>query len=310
LKENKLIIVDGAMATELEGKGCNLNDTLWSAKVLKENPKLIKEVHSDYYKAGADIGITASYQATVEGYKAKGFSETEAKDLIKSSVRLAKAARDLFWEEEQKKVGDSMKKRSKPLVAASIGPYGAYLADGSEYRGNYGVTIEFLKEFHRERIMLLLEEGVDLLACETLPCLDEAKAIMEILSEVPEVYAWFSFSCKDESHISDGTELSVCGEYLSQFSQVVAIGLNCTAPDYVDSLIRILKKTAKKPIIIYPNSGEHYDPIHKVWNSGAPGTTYRDRVKVWYESGARLIGGCCRTKPSDIAALSDWARKL
>lgn len=311
LKKHKMVIVDGAMATELEGKGCNLNDTLWSAKVLKENPALIKEVHMDYYKSGADVAITASYQATVQGFVAKGFSEEEAKKLIQSSVRLAKEARDEFWAEEQGKAeASSGAQRSKPLVAASIGPYGAYLADGSEYRGNYGVSVEFLKKFHKERILLLLEQGVDLLACETLPCLDEAKAIMEILQELPEVYAWFSFSCKDGEHISDGTKIKECGEYLGKFPQVVAVGLNCTAPEHVDSLIKILKKASDKPVIIYPNSGEIYDATHKVWHPGNPGTTYNDRVRTWYESGAQLIGGCCRTKPSDIASLSAWGRKL
>lgn len=315
LKNQRMVIVDGAMATELEGKGCNLNDTLWSAKVLKENPALIKEVHTDYYKAGADVAITASYQATVQGFVAKGFDEKEAKELIKSSVLIAKEARDEFWEAETKsaakrEVNSLGAQRSKPLVAASIGPYGAFLADGSEYRGNYGVSVDFLKEFHKERIMLLLENGVDLLACETLPCLDEAKAIMEILKELSEVYAWFSFSCKDGSHISDGTEIAECGKYLAQFPQVVAVGLNCTAPEHVDSLIKILKKASAKPVIIYPNSGEIYDATHKTWHPGNPGTTYNDRVRTWYESGAQLIGGCCRTKPSDIAALSNWGRKI
>lgn len=323
LEKHELLIVDGAMATELEGKGCDLNDTLWSAKVLKENPQLIREVHMDYFRAGADVAITASYQATIPGFVAKGYSEEEARKLIRKSVELAKEARDEFWSEYTGTgtcteacgcAGEDREqeglRRSKPLVAASIGPYGAYLADGSEYRGNYGVSVEFLKDFHRERLNLLLEQEPDLLACETLPNLDEAKAIMELIQEHPSVYAWFSFSCKDGMHISDGTEISQCAAYLSQFPQVVAVGLNCTAPEHVSSLIRTLKEASEKPVIIYPNSGEIYDPVHKVWHPGAPGTAFGDRVKTWAEDGAKLIGGCCRTKPSDIEALSKWSRKV
>lgn len=307
LQKNRLVIIDGAMATELERKGCNLNDSLWSAKILQEKPELIKEVHMDYFKAGADIAITASYQATVEGFVKRGLTEIEAKRLISSSVELAKSARDEFWSEYQ----DTH--RCKPIVAASVGPYGAYLADGSEYRGNYGVDVAFLKEFHRDRIKLLIEAGADLLACETIPCLDEAIAIIEVLrelhdtSEFQPVYAWFSFSCKDGKHISDGTPIRECAEFLSLFDQVAAVGLNCTAPDYVDSLIKEIKSTTDKPIIIYPNSGEVYDAVTKTWKEGAVENSFAERAKGWHESGAKLIGGCCRTKPSDIAALSDWA---
>jgi len=175
-----LMILDGSFATELERRGCDLNDPLWSAKVLLENPEIIGKVHTDYFKAGADCVITASYQATYEGFEKRGLSRKEAEKLIQLSVRIAAEARDSFWENY-----GNIKKRPKPLVAASVGPYGAFLADGSEYRGNYGLTIENLMDFHRNRMKAQIEAGPDILACETILCLDEAKALSYLLELKP-----------------------------------------------------------------------------------------------------------------------------
>lgn len=298
LEEHSLIILDGAMATELESKGCNLDDPLWSASVLLENPQLIYQVHLDYFQAGADCAITASYQATVEGFKKRGLHEAEALELIKRTVMLAKRARDDFWQEEQQLV------RPKPLVAASVGPYGAYLADGSEYVGNYGVSDNLLRDFHRQRMAVLIEAGADILAFETIPTLQEAKVLISLLKEFPGTYAWLSFSLKDEHSISDGTLLQECAALANEYEQIAAVGLNCAPLDYVTGAINNLKNHTEKPIVVYPNSGETYVPETKTWHGQESCSTLESKSKEWYEAGARLIGGCCRTSPKDIEAVA------
>ncbi|UGB30938.1 homocysteine S-methyltransferase [Metabacillus sp. B2-18] len=304
LRDFPMMILDGAMATEFENYGCNLNDRLWSAKILLENPELIKQVHTDYFKAGADCAITASYQATVEGYKERGLSEEEAIDLIKKSVQLAAEARDEFWAE-----GSQPSNRPKPLVAASVGPYGAFLADGSEYRGDYSLSEEELVVFHRERMKILVEAGADILACETIPCLLEAKAIVRVLKEFPEVYAWISFSAKDELHISNGDNIADCAKELDGEEQVAAIGINCSSPNFINSLIKEIKGETSKPIIVYPNSGEEYDATSKTWDKPSSTNQFSCSTQRWFDAGAKIIGGCCRTKPEDIKAITAWARK-
>lgn len=233
-----LIVLDGAMATELERKGCDLNDSLWSAKILMEEPELIKQVHTDYFAAGADCAITASYQSTFEGFAARGLSEAEARRLIELSVSIAAEARDEFWSLEENRLN-----RPKPIIAASVGPYGAYLADGSEYRGNYAIPEDELIEFHRPRMKALIEAGADVLACETIPCLTEAKAIVQLLKEFPETYAWISFSAKDGLHISDGAPAADCASWLDEHRQIAALGINCTPLQHIPSLIEELKRT-------------------------------------------------------------------
>lgn len=303
LKDFQIVILDGALATELEVRGCNINDTLWSAKVLAENPDVIKKVHYDYFVSGADCATTSSYQATIEGFSKKGYSREEAIELIKRSVYLAKEARDEFWEGFNEK-----ETRPKPIIAASVGPYGAYLADGSEYRGNYNITDKELVDFHRPRIQALIEAGADVLACETIPCLIEAKAIVKLLEEFPGVYCWISFSAKNSSQISDGTTIAECAEFLDGYEQVAAVGINCTKPQYIDGLVDDIKKNSIKPVVVYPNSGEEYDAVTKTWHGSSSSSGFCEGAKIWYEHGASLIGGCCKTSPADIKAISNWFR--
>jgi homocysteine S-methyltransferase len=295
------LVIDGALATELERRGCDLKDDLWSAKILLEQPEKIKQVHYDYFKAGADCAITASYQATIEGFMKRGLSEPEAIALIEKSVRLAVEARDEFWADESNRVG-----RAKPFVAASVGPYGAFLADGSEYRGNYGLTEEQLIDFHRSRMKALIEAGADVLACETIPSLIEAQALVNLLEEFKSIQAWISFSCRDETHINEGPRLEDCVRLVEASPFVVAVGVNCTSPKYIPSLIREAKKATNKPVLVYPNSGESYDASR---NDGHPVYgSFGEEAKAWYRAGARLIGGCCRTTPEDIRTIASWAR--
>lgn len=304
LKHYPVLILDGAMATELESHGCDLNDRLWSAKVLMENPDLIGRVHRDYFEAGADVAITASYQATVQGFRERGLSGAEANALIQRSVRIAVEARDAFWAEAALREG-----RPKPLVAASIGPYGAFLADGSEYRGDYALTEAELMDFHRERMRTLIEAGADLLACETIPCLLEAQSIVKLLeAEFPGIYAWISFSAKDGQHISSGETIAECAQWLDAREQVAAIGVNCTPPQHIRPLVSELAAHTAKPVLVYPNSGESYDPSDKTWHASGVIESYGCSAKGWHEAGASLIGGCCRTTPADIRAIAAWAR--
>ncbi len=303
LASHPVMILDGALATELERRGCDLNDPLWSAKVLIEKPELIQQVHYDYFAAGADCATTASYQASLAGFARRGLSETEAIDLMKKSVELAQRARDEFWADEKNRIG-----RPRPIVAGSVGPYGAYLADGSEYRGEYGLSKSELIQFHRPRMEALVAAGADVLACETLPSLLEAQALVELLREFPETSAWFSFTARDEVHISEGATFVECAAWLDQFPQVAAVGINCSAPRFVPALIRAAKGVTGKPILVYPNSGEVYDAATNTWSGIASCEAYGAESKTWYEMGARIIGGCCRTTPDDIHAIADWAR--
>jgi homocysteine S-methyltransferase len=298
-----VLVIDGALATELERRGCDLNDELWSAKILLEQPDVIKQVHLDYFEAGADCAITASYQATLEGFAKRGLNESEAIDLIQKSVKLAREARHEFWANESNRVG-----RSKPLVAASIGPYGAFLADGSEYRGDYGLTEKELMDFHRPRLKALIEAGADILACETIPCLIEAQAIAKLLKEFPTSTAWLSFTARDEKHISEGQVFADCVKQLEAHAQIAAIGINCTPPKYIPSLIREAKKGTEKPVLVYPNSGETYNGTKNAWNGDPVLDSFGEQARDWYEAGASLIGGCCRTTPEDIRVIARWAR--
>lgn len=303
LADYPLLVLDGAFGTELARRGFDTNDALWSAKALFEKPELVEAVHRDYYEAGADVSTSASYQATIEGFEKKGFSRDQAEELITRSVRLVQRARDAFWQQAAKRPG-----RPQPLVAASVGPYGAYLADGSEYRGDYKASRAELADFHAERLALLCGAQPDLLACETLPLLDEARAILTDLRRHPEAVAWISFSCRDDAHTCGGDAIADCARLLDKEPQVAAIGVNCTAPQHVAGLIRQIRQHTAKPIVVYPNTGETYDAVTKTWH-GSP-TPYGDFVRAWYAAGARLIGGCCRTTPDDIRGIAAFRAEL
>ena len=302
LKKYPLVVLDGAFGTEIDRRGFDTNDELWAARALFEEPELVRAVHKDYYLAGADVGTSASYQASVEGFQKKGFTTSEARGLISASVRLVREARD----EAVREI--SFVSRPQPLVAGSIGPYGAYLADGSEYTGDYKLTRRELRDFHEERLALLYDEHPDIFACETIPLLEEALALVELLTKYDEASAWISFSCMDGQHISSGEPIRECAELLEKSDKVSAIGINCTAPEYVSELIGEVAAVTSKPVVIYPNTGEVYDAVTKAWH-GAP-QPYQTLVEEWYAAGARLIGGCCGTKPQDIEGIDALRARL
>lgn len=298
LQHDGFVVLDGALATELEQRGCDLNDVLWSARALMAQPELIYRVHRDYFAAGAQCAITASYQATPLGFAARGLDSAQSQALIARSVQLAVQARADHLQAQPD---------AGPLwVAGSVGPYGAYLADGSEYRGDYVLPIEQLMDFHRPRIAALAEAGVDVLACETLPSASEIVALQQLLqNEFPQLHAWFSFTLRDAAHLSDGTPLAQVVPALDAGSQVIAVGINCIALDQVTAALHSLSALTSLPLVVYPNSGEHYDASDKRWHPGHGTTlTLADQHAQWLAAGARLIGGCCRTTPRDIAALA------
>jgi len=296
IKKSGLVILDGAMATELEKKGADLNHVLWSAKLLEENPLLIKEVHLDYLKAGADIITTASYQASFPGFVKQGYTKEKAIELMKCSTRLGIEARNEAIEK-------GFIKKPYPLIAASVGPYGASLADGSEYRGNYGLSVEELKSFHRERMKVLAESGADLIACETIPCREEAMALIQLLEEFPGMQAWISFSCKNDTEVCSGDAFADCAALANDSDQILAIGVNCTPPQYIESLVRIAVTVSNKQVIVYPNKGGIWDAQNKCWLPGSAHTHFAADALRWLEAGATIIGGCCRTSPDDIQKL-------
>jgi homocysteine S-methyltransferase len=228
----------------------------------------------------------------------RGLSQDKAEHTIRKAVEIATGARDLFWQ------GLTFRKdRVKPLVAASVGPYGAYLANGAEFTGDYDLDAQGLVDFHRSRWQILSSTNADLLACETIPSLVEARALATLLSESPGTHAWFSFSCRDGQHISDGTPIIQCVEELESAPGMVAIGVNCTPPEYITSLVSRVSSATNKPIVVYPNSGEVYDVATRQWSGSAEPETFGSAAVEWFEAGARLLGGCCRTRPDDIRHL-------
>jgi homocysteine S-methyltransferase len=300
LEQQRCLILDGGLATELEYAGFCLDDSLWSARLLKEAPQAIAKVHRDYLEAGSDCIISASYQATVEGFMSQGATEEEGEAWIRKAVHIAVQERDSFWAETSNREG-----RFKPLVAASVGPYGAYLSNGAEFTGDYDLDEQGLVRFHRRRWEILCETEADLLACETIPSFAEALALASLLSETPRAKSWFSFSCRDGKRISDGTEIAQCVKELDSVSDVVAVGINCTAPRYVSSLVAAVRAVTDKAIVVYPNSGEVYDARTKSWSGTAAPDELALASRGWFEAGARLLGGCCRTRPEHIRRIRE-----
>jgi homocysteine S-methyltransferase len=297
LERAGVVIVDGALATELERRGADLRDPLWSAKLLLEDPGLIRQVHLDYLRAGADVITSASYQASIPGLAGRGLGVRQAEDVLRLSVRLAQEARDQLERE------GLPPERLRPLVAASIGCYGAFLHDGSEYRGDYGLSVRQLIDWHRPRLEVLARSGADLLACETIPCLAEAEALARLLEEVRDVPAWVSFSCRDSRHVCHGEVLPDAVAAVDGCPAVLAVGVNCTAPRYVVDLLRSVAGRTSRPLLAYPNSGEGWDAARQVWQSPADAIDWGRAARSWRDAGARLIGGCCRTTPETIRAV-------
>jgi homocysteine S-methyltransferase len=293
------MIIDGGLATELTARGHDLSDRLWSARLLLTDPSAIEDVHLAYYRAGAEVATTASYQASVEGFAAAGFDRAEALELIRLSVHLAQRARDRYRAES----GDE-----RPLfVAGSVGPYGAMLADGSEYRGDYDPGPAALTDFHRPRIDALIEAGADLLAFETIPTVREAEVLVRLLDDVPTP-AWLSYSCRDGATTSAGEPIAAAMA-LGGHPRIVAVGVNCTAPRHLPALLATAREATDRDLIAYPNGGDRWDAAARRWVADDGGGYDSSTVASWTTLGATWLGGCCGTGPHDIAVLAECLRE-
>lgn len=307
LDKNEYVILDGALGTELENRGYDVSGKLWSAKYLLENPKVIQDLHEVYLRAGADIITTSSYQATIQGLEDYGLTEQEATDTIALTVDLAKKARENVWNALS---DDAKNKRPYPLISGDVGPYAAYLADGSEYKGNYHLSKEEFKDFHRTRIKSLLSAGCDFLGIETIPNVVEAEALIELLAdEFPETEAYMSFTAQDDESISDGTAIETVAALCDASKQILAFGINCSSPAVISNLLKKIRTVSQKPLVTYPNSGEVYDGATQTWKSLPDHThTLLENSQIWHQFGAKVVGGCCRTTPDDIACLTNRLR--
>lgn len=289
------VVLDGGLGTELDRRGADLHDRLWSARALVESPELVRDVHAAYFSAGADVAIGASYQASFEGLAARGIESDDAVALFRRSVELAREAAEAAEGER--------------LVAASVGPYGAFLGNGAEYTGDYDRDEDALVEFHLPRMEALASASPDLFAIETIPSIAEARALVRALERASNVPAWMSFSCRDGAHLCDGTPFERAVEVATSSRSVVAVGVNCTSPLHVIALVEIAAARTPLPVVCYPNRGAFWDPVRKVWVD-PPRQDARPSLRPleWQKAGARLIGGCCGTTPEDIAAIAGALR--
>lgn len=291
------VLLDGGLATALESRGHDLRDPLWSAKVLLEAPDEVRRVHLDFLEAGADCIATVTYQATFEGLRARGLDDAAAESALRRAVDLARQARDAFWAELPNRDA-----RLKPLVAASVGPYGAYLANGAEYTGDYDLDEEGLVAWHRRRWQVLASSSADLLACETIPSFAEARALVRLLGETPRRWAWISFQCRDGERMADGTPLERAAAACGGAPGVAAVGVNCVPPGLVPSLLERARRGTDAVLVAYPNSGELYDAAARTWRGAAAADPAR-AIRSWLARGASVVGGCCRTGPDTIARM-------
>lgn len=296
LATDTVVVIDGGLVTQLEAQGIKPDGVLWSAGLLQTEPAAIVDAHRAYLEAGAEIIISASYQASRAGFHQVGIDADEADALIASSVALARRAVEEFMTDHPGTF--------ERYVAASIGPYGAVLNDGSEYRGHYGVSRRVLRDFHRVRLSVLDAAGADLLACETIPSAEEAIVLGELLAEA-STPAWLTFSCRDGEHLCGGARVDDVARELDLLGTLMAIGVNCTPPQHVTSLIGHLRRAAPNtPIVVYPNSGESFASRGKGWAGDRSLTDIVTHAREWHAAGASIIGGCCRVGPDEIRALS------
>ncbi len=339
------VALDGGLASELEHSGWDLNDPLWSAKVLLDDPGAVRAVHRAFLEAGADCIVTATYQATFQGFADRGIGDAEAEAALLRAVELAVGARDEFWEGEAGRQArhsrqparskerlrpatgrlQPVTRRLRPLVAAGVGPYGAYLADGSEYRGDYGIGTDALEAFHRGRWRALANSSAELIACETIPSLPETRALARLADQFGKP-TWISFSCPDGVRLADGAPLADAVAVADSAPGVFAVGVNCCAPEWVPGLVAALAAGTRKAVVAYPNAGGTWDAKAKHWNaptgpgsdapsrSDAPGGPCRGNgcasgwasaCLEWLASGAHAVGGCCRVGPAAIRRMRE-----
>ncbi len=288
-------VLDGGFATELEYQGAKIDGPLWSAHVLEDAPEQVIAAHRAYIEAGAECVATCSYQVSRMGYGEVGLPQGRADGALLRAVELARQAAAEFPERHV-------------VIGASLGPYGAALHNGAEYHGKYEIGFEELVQFHRERIEVLAaatgKQRPDLLAFETFPSQEEARAVCEAMEPWPELTGWLSFSCRDERTVSHGEPVRECAAMLDEIPQIVGVGVNCVPPSWIPSLISELRAGTRKPLLVYPNSGEGWNADTRSWMGTSEPTEYGELARRWFEAGAQIVGGCCRTRPEHIKAVT------
>jgi homocysteine S-methyltransferase len=292
------VVLDGGLATLLEAHGHDLSSALWSARLLVENPGAITAAHREYFRAGAQVAITASYQASLPGLAAIGLGRVEAEQALRRSVDLARTAAG--GSDGGGSDGGGHGQSGPRWVATSVGPYGAALADGSEYRGDYGLTVRQLRSWHRPRLEILADAGGDVLAIETIPCLAEVEALLTEIQAF-DAPAWLSVTCRN-GRTRAGERVDEVFAMAADVEQVIAVGVNCVESAEAADLVAAASENSGKPAVVYPNSGEDWDAQARAWVGRA--TFGPEHAAVWVASGARLVGGCCRVGPQAIRRLA------
>ena len=276
--------LDGGLSTALENNGNKLTTSLWTGELILTKPSEITKAHLDFINAGVQIITTASYQLSYLGCGKRGWSQAQTDEALRASIQLAKDAVTAS--------GRDVK------VAASVGPYGAALADGSEYKGNYGVTKSFLKDFHARRLEVLIASSPDLLALETMPDTFEVEVLLDLLNDCPIPY-WVSYSCKSGNQTNAGQSFS---DAVLLAKGAMAVGINCTAPELITDLLFSAK--SDKAYVVYPNSGRSWDASKKEWIGNSTAGFDNKQIKQWIDAGVQIIGGCCGIGATEIAAIS------
>ena len=291
--DQQIVVLDGGLATQLEEQGHDLRDSLWSARLLRDEPDEIVAAHRAYAEAGADVAITASYHASYAGFANAGIGADEATRLLALSVDLARRAQPAD---------------RQTFVAGSVGLYGVVWADGTEYTGDYSrATDDDVATEQRRRIRAMVDAEADLLAIETIPSGREAAILGELLTEVPGTESWVTFCCRDGHHLSDGTPISEAVRAVTRTGLVTAVGVNCTPPQHVESLLADARTATDLPLVVYPNWGRNWDGATYEWIEGTGVVEFpTDMLDRWYDAGARAIGGCCGIGPRGIAGVSAW----
>ncbi|MEN9505028.1 MAG: hypothetical protein RI958_954 [Actinomycetota bacterium] len=276
-------VIDGGLSTVLEELGHHSSGLLWTAQLVLDQPEVIVAAHRRFVEAGAEVAITASYQASVAGFERAGADRARAVAALRSTTELARRS-------------------GARIVAASVGPFGATLGDGSEYHGRYEASWDEVRRFHRRRLEVLVDTGPDLLAIETIPGRVEAEIILDEVSRCSELASWLTMSCRPDGTTSAGEPFEQAVAAFESSPSLAAIGVNCTAPDAVGALLRAARQVTSLPLVAYPNHGAHWDADRECW-LGQGDVRFAEYLPDWIASGVRLVGGCCGVGTDAIARL-------
>ncbi|KAF6215599.1 hypothetical protein GE061_010355 [Apolygus lucorum] len=266
---------------------------LWASRFLVTDPEACVATYRELIRSGAGMVFTNTYQATPEAFMTHlELTESEALDVFKESVNLCRRA---IKEEKMQNI----------IVAGSVGSINALRADGSEYSGEFcsGISRETYISKHRSRLQALVDGGVDFITFETLPCSEEALALIDLLREFPGIKGWISFFGRNTTEISNGEKFADAAVkcWARGKDQLVAVGVNCLDPAWVTPLFLSLKASDPTiPFVAYPNSGEKYDTAAKKWTPCESQKRVADYFPEWLDMGIAYVGGCCRNTAEDL----------